>query len=79
MPNKLFSKKKIQTNKSKQKISKGKTSPKQLLLAVWSALTKKNSQSPYQQQKKSDFKAKNIDISIIYADAYYITCCLKKA
>ena len=78
-PNKLSSKKKRQINKSKQKTSIGETSSKKATISSLDSSNKKELPVPILATKKSDPKAKDIDIAIIGADAYCAACRLKGA
>ena len=79
MPNKLFSKKKRQINKNKQKINMGKTSLRKAIISSLDNSYKKKLPVLISASKKSDLKAKNINIAMIDMDPYYVTCCLIKA
>ena len=78
MPNKLSSKKKRQINKSKRKTSIREISSKKATISSLNSSDKKELLVPILTIKKSDPKAKDIDIAIIGADAYCATCYLKR-
>ena len=78
-PNKLFSKKRRQINKSKQKTSIGETSVKKAIMRSLDSSDKKELPVPILATKKSNPKAKNIDIAMISADTYCAACRLKRA
>ena len=78
-PNKFSSKKMRQINKSKQKTSIRKTSSKKTTISNLDSSIKKELPVSILAIKKSDPKAKDIDIAIIGADAYRAVCRLKEA
>ena len=78
-PNKLSSKKRRQINKSKRKTSIGETSSKKATISSLDSSDKKELPVPILATKESDSKAKDIDIAMIDADAYYAACRLKGA
>ena len=77
-PNKLFSKKRRQINKSKWKTSIGKTSSKKTTINSLDSFDKKELSVPISITKKSDPKAKDIDIAMIGTDASRAAWCLKE-
>ena len=77
--NKLSSKKRRQINKNKRKTNVGETSSKKATISSLDSFDKKKLPVPILATKKSDPKAKNIDIAMIGADAYCATSCWKKA
>ena len=79
MPNKLFNKKRRSINKNKQKASIKKTSSRKATISSLESSDKKKLSVPIPAIKILEFKAKDIDIAMIGADAYCIACCLKKA
>ena len=79
MSNKLSSKKRRQINKSKQKISIREISLRKAIISSLDSSDQKKLPISIPVIKKSDFKAKNIDIDMIGANFYCITYCLKKA
>ena len=79
MSNKLFSKKKRQINKSKRKISIEEINSKKATISSLDSSDKKKLLVPMPATKKSDLKAKNINIAMIGPDSYCAACCLKKA
>ncbi len=79
MPDKLSSKKKRQINKSKQKASIGKTSARKATISSLNSSNEKQLPVPLATIKTSEPTAKDIDIAMIGANAYYAACCLKKA
>ena len=78
-PNKLFSKKRRQINKSKRKINIRKNSSKKATISSLNSSDKKELPVSILATKESDPQAKNINIAMIGADAYYAACCSKKA
>lgn len=74
----MFSKKKRQINKSKQKTSIGKTGSRKATISSLDSSDKKELPIPLAVTKTSIPKAKNINIAIIGMDTYCITCYLKK-
>ena len=78
-PNRLSSKKRRQINKSKRKTSIGDTSSRTATISSLESFDKKELLVPIPATKKSDPKAKDIDIAIIGADAYHAACRLKRA
>ena len=78
-PNKLSSKKRRQINISRRKISIRETSSRTATISNLESADKKKLQIPILAIKKSDPKAKDINIAMIDADAYYAACCLKRA
>ena len=79
MPNKLFSKKRKQINKSKGKVNRKKTSSRKTTINSLESSDKKELPVPIPITKTSEPKIKNINIAIISADVYCTACCLKKA
>lgn len=79
MANKLFSKNRKQINKSKWKINIEKTSLRKSIISSLINFDKKKLQVPILAIKKSDPKAKIIDIAMIDADIYSIACYLNRA
>ncbi len=77
MPDKLFSKKRRQINKSKRKASIGETSSRKATINSLDNSDKKELSVLLAAIKTSKPKAKDIDIAMIGADAYCATCCLK--
>ena len=75
----MSSKKKKRINKSKQKTSIRETSSKKTTISSLDKSNKKELPVSIPVTKKSNLKAKNIDIAMIDADAYHIACFLKKA
>ena len=78
-PNKLSSKKRRQINKSKRKASFRETSSRKAIIYSLDSPNKKESPVSIPATTKSKPKAKDINITIIDADAYYAACCLKRA
>ena len=78
-PNKFFSKKRRQMNKNKRKTSIRETSSRKATINSLNSSNKKKLPILIPATKKSDLKAKNIDIAIIGADAYCEACRLKGA
>ena len=78
MPNKLFSKKRKQINKSKQKTSIRKSSSRKTTISSLDSSNKKELPVSISAIKKSDSKSQDIDIAMIGTDAYCTACCLKK-
>ena len=79
MPNKLSSKKRRQIIKNKRKTSIGKTSSRKAIISSLNSFDKKELLVSIPITKKSNLKAKNIDIAIIGADVYYVAHRLKRA
>ena len=79
IPNKLSGKNRRQINKSKQKIVIGKTSLKKTIISGLDSSDKKELPVTISATKKLNLKAKDIDIAMIGAYAYYAACCLKRA
>ncbi len=79
IPSKLFSKKKKQINKSKQKASIGKTSSWKATINSLHNFDKKELLVPLAATKTSESKAKDINISMISTDTYCAACHLKRA
>ena len=77
--NKLFSKKRRQINKSKRKTGIGEINSKKATISSLDSSDKKELPIPILVTKKSDSKAKDIDIAMIGADAYCTAGCLKRA
>ena len=78
-PNKLSSKNKRQINKRKWKTSIGETNSKKATISSLDNSNKKKLLVLILATKKSDPKAKDIDIARIGMDTYCAACCLKKA
>ena len=78
-PNKLFSKKRRQINKSKRKASIEKSSSRKATINSLESSDKKELPVPIPTTKTSEPKAKDIDIAMIGADAYRAACHLKRA
>ena len=78
-PNRLFSKKRRQINKSKQKTSIEETSSRIATISSFESFDKKELPIPILAIKESDPKAKDIDIAMIGANAYCTAFCLKGA
>ena len=78
-PNKLSSKKKRQINKSKRKASIGETSSRKATISSLDSSDKKKLLDPIPAIKKSEHKAKDIDIAMIGANVYRAACRLKEA
>ena len=79
MSNKLFSKKRKQINKNKWKIDIRETSSKKATISSLNSFDKKKLLFVISATKKSDPKAKDIDIAMISVDAYCAACFLKRA
>ena len=79
MPNKLFSKKKRQINKSKQKVNIEEISSKKATISSLKSSSKKELLVPILATKTTKPKAKNIYIAMISMNVYCIVCHLKKA
>ena len=79
MLNQLFSKKRRQINKSKRKTSIRETNLRKATINNIDNFDKKELPVLIPVIKKSDPKAKNIDIAMISVNAYCITCYLKRA
>ena len=77
--NKLSSKKRRQINKSKRKTSIGETCSKKATISSLDSSDKKELPVTISVTKKSDPKAKDIDIAMIGVDIYYTACRLKEA
>ena len=78
-PNKLYIKKRIQINKSKQKMSIEKTSSGTIIINSLKSSNKKKLPVHIPVIKKSDLRTKDIDIAMIDEDGYYIACHLKRS
>ena len=78
-PNKLSSKKRRQINKSKRKASIEKSSSRKAIINSLENSDKKELPVPISTTKTSEPKAKDIDITMIGADAYRAACHLKGA
>ena len=78
-PDKLFSKKRRQINKSKRKASIRETSSRKATISSLNSSDKKELPVPLMEIKTSKPKTKDIDIAMISADAYRAACCLKRA
>ena len=76
--NKLFSKKKKQKNKSKQKASIGETSSRKAIISSLKNFDKKKLLIFIPATKILKLKAKNIDIAMIGTNAYCIAYYLKE-
>ena len=77
--NKLFSKKRRQIKKSKQKASIGEINSRKATISSLKSSDKKELSVPILAIKTSKPKAKDIDIAMIETDDYCRTCCFKRA
>ena len=78
MPNKLSSEKRRQINKSKQKINIEETNLVKTTITSLDSFHKKELPVSILTTKKSDIKAKKIDIVMIGKDIYYAAFRLKR-
>ena len=78
-PNKLFSKKRRQINKSKRKANIEESSSRKATINSLESSNKKELPVPIPTTKTSEPKAKDIDIAIIGANAHCAACHLKRA
>lgn len=78
MQNKLSGKKRKEINKSKQTTSLGETGSRKAITSILNSFDEKKLPTSISAILKSEPNTKNIDITIIDADVYCTTCCLKR-